>query len=115
MSHRHHGSFGHLVDHQRGRFDLLGAQAVTGDIDDVIDAAEDAVITILGFHGGIAGQVGPVAPILAFRILAVAGIVVGYEAVAIAPDGLERARPRVLDADVARLARAAGHLFGLIV
>jgi hypothetical protein len=42
MVDRHHGGFGHLLHHQGGGFDLLGAQTMTGDVDDVIDAAQDA-------------------------------------------------------------------------
>src|SRR5207249_484556 len=84
-------------------------------VDDVVDAAEDAVIAVGGFDRPVAGEIRPVAPILAVPVLAIARVVLRDEAVGVAPDRLEDARPRVLDADVAGLACAFGDLVAVLV
>ena len=55
---------------------------------------------------GVAGKARPVAPVLALRVSAILGVIGLHVALAVAPDGLERARPRVRDADVSSHARA---------
>jgi len=52
------GGFGDFGDREAGGFDFLGAEAVAGDVDDVIDAAEDAIVTVGGEHGAVGGVVG---------------------------------------------------------
>src|SRR2546426_6819949 len=51
-----------------------------GDVDHVVDAAEDAVVAVFRLHRAVARHVWPVAPVLAFRILAVARVVHAHEA-----------------------------------
>src|SRR5205823_4002619 len=62
-----------------------------------------------------AGEIRPVAPVLAVLVLAVALVILRDEAVGVAPDRLENPRPRVADADVARLAGPLRDLVALIV
>src|SRR5207249_6749259 len=114
--HGHNGGLGDFRDREAGGLDLLRAEAVTSDIDHVVDAAQDAVIAIRGLHGAVAAQEGPVAPVLALGILVVLGEVGLDVAVAVAPDRLHDARPGMADADVARLAGTLGNLgAGLVV
>src|SRR5467141_2653666 len=47
------GGFGDFGDGEAGGFDFLGAEAVAGDVDDVIDAAEDAVVAVGGKDGAV--------------------------------------------------------------
>jgi hypothetical protein len=56
----HGGGLGDLGHGQRGGFEFLGAQAVPGDVDDVVDPAEDAEVAVGGLDGAVAGEVGPV-------------------------------------------------------
>src|SRR5207302_5660506 len=94
---------------------FLGAEPVPGDVDDIVDAAEDAVITVLRLHRAVARHVRPVAPVLAFGVLAVTRVVHAHEAVRISPDGLHDAGPGIADADVARLARTGLQFLRFIV
>ena len=115
IDHRHHRRLGDLIDRERGRFQLLGAEPVPGDIDDVVEPPEDAEIAVLGLHGAVAGEIGPVAPVLAVGVLAVFGVIGVDVALPISPDGLEAAGPGVADADVAGDARSRRDLLGVIV
>ena len=65
---------------QRRRLDLLGAEAVAGDVDDVVDSAKDAVVAVGRLHRAVARHVRPVAPVLAVGILAVARVVLFHVA-----------------------------------
>src|SRR5206468_1484666 len=113
---RHHGGLGDLRDCETGGLDLLRAEAVTGDVDHVVDAAEDAVIAICRLHRAVAAHEGPVAPVLAPGIRVVLGEIGLDVAVAVAPDRLHDARPRIADADVAGFAGALGNLgAGLVI
>src|SRR5581483_2965308 len=70
-----------------------------------VDAPENAVVAVGRTERTVAGEVRPVAPVLALRILAVLRVVRLHEAIGIFPDRLENARPRIADADVARAPR----------
>src|SRR5699024_1717640 len=72
----HHSGFADFRHGHAGGFDLLGAEAVAGDVDDVVDAAQHAHVAVLGDHGAVAGDVRPVAPVLAVlvAVLAVVGL-----------------------------------------
>ena len=107
VDHRDRGRLGDLRHGERGRLDLLGAQPVPGHVDHVVDPAEDPEVAVGGLHRAVAGEVRPVAPVLAVRVLVVLRVVGVDEPLGLAPDRLEDARPRVADADVARLAAAA--------
>src|SRR2546426_8449571 len=72
---RDDGGFGDLGDGETGGLDLLRAQAVTRDIDHVIDTAEDAVIAIGRLHRAVAAQERPVTPVLAPGVLVVLAVV----------------------------------------
>ena len=79
------GSFGDFRDAEAGGFHFLGAEAVAGDVDDVVDAAENAVVAVGGKHGAVGGVVRPIAPVFALRILAVFFVVLIDEALRICP------------------------------
>ncbi len=59
------GRLGHLGHGQHRRFELLRPEPVPGDVDDVVDAAEYAVVAVLGLHGPVAAQERPVVPVVA--------------------------------------------------
>src|SRR4029077_4315320 len=106
-----HGDDGRLRDlrdREASGLDLLGAEAVTSDVDHVVDAAEDAVIAVGRLHGAVAAQERPIAPVLALGILVVLGEIRLDVAIVIAPNRLHDARPGIADADVARLAGPLG-------
>src|SRR5207237_8156579 len=107
--HGHHGRLGDLWNRETRGLDLLRAEAVTGDVDHVVDAAEDAVVTVGRLHRAVAAQERPVAPVLALGILVVLGEIRLDVALAVAPDRLHDARPRIADAHVARRAGPLGH------
>ena len=109
------GGFGDFWNAETGGFDLFGAEAVAGDVDDVVDAAEDAVITVGGEHGAIAGEIRPILPFFAFRILAIFFVVLLYEAIGIAPDGLHDAGPGISNADISGGVFAGFDLFSVFV
>src|SRR6266498_3006231 len=88
---------------------------MAGDVDHVVDAAEDSKVTVRRLHRAVTRQVRPVAPVLALGITAVARVVLPHVAIRVLPDGLERAGPGVADADIARLARTARKLLPLVV
>src|SRR5216683_4674330 len=103
------GGFGDLGDGEAGGFNFLGAEAVAGDVDDVIDAAQDAVVAIGRKNGAVGGVVWPVAPVLALRILVVLFVVLRDEALRVTPNRLHDAWPGIANANVAGLARACFH------
>src|SRR5271165_2287032 len=56
-----------LLHGQRRRLQLLGAEPVAGYVDDVVDAAEDPEVAVCTLGCAVAGEVRPVAPVLAVR------------------------------------------------
>src|SRR5580700_1423914 len=106
---------GDLADGQRRGLELLGSEPVPGHVDHVVDAAEDPEIAVGRLEGAVSGEVRPVVPVLGLRVPVVLGVVRRDEPLRLAPDRLEDARPRVADADVARLAAALGHLVAVFV
>jgi hypothetical protein len=70
------------------------------DVDDVIDAAEDAIVAVGGKNSAVGGVVRPIAPIFAERILVVFLVVLVDEALRAAPDGLHDARPGIANANI---------------
>ena len=78
-----HGGFGDFRMRNECAFDFGGAEAVAGDVDDIIDAAGDPVIAVLVAAAAVAGEV-----------LAGIGAEIGVdEALVIAIDGAHLARP----------------------
>src|SRR5712691_9762897 len=88
---------------------------MAGDIDDVVDATQDPKVAIRRLHRAVARQIGPIAPVLALAILAIAGVILIHEPFGIAPDRLHDPGPRIADADVARPAGARGNLLAVFV
>src|SRR6185437_13674399 len=112
---RDRSGLGDLVDGEAGGLELLGAEPVPGDVDHVVDAAEDAEVAVGRLDRTVAREVRPVVPVGRLRVLVVLGVVRRDEPLWLAPDRLEDARPRVADADVARLAAAGRDLVGVLV
>src|SRR5690606_10735694 len=84
----HHGRLGHQrVRHQRG-FHFHGTEAVTRDVQHVVDAAHDPEIAVGVALGTVAGQVGAVV---------LGGEVALREPLAVAPDRADQGGPRTLD------------------
>src|SRR6266849_362192 len=84
-------------------------------VDDVIHPAENSEVSVFGEQRSVPGKIGPVAPVLTLRILAVLLVVLPDKAVTVAPDGLKDPRPGIPDADVSRLFGTGGHLLGVFV
>src|SRR5205814_4265919 len=115
VHHGHHCGFGDFPNREASGFDFLGAEAVAGDIDDVIHPAEDAIVTVGGEHGPIRGVVRPITPVLTLRILVVLFVVLIDESLWVAPNGLHDARPGIANADVASFSRAGFHFLAFFV
>src|SRR6185437_8206692 len=115
VDHRHGGGLGDLRDRQGGGLELLRPEPVTRDVDDVVDAAEDAEIPVGGLQGSVTGKVGPVVPVLAVSVPVVLGVVDVDEALWLPPDRLHDPWPRIPDADVARAAAARWDLVAVLV
>src|SRR5207237_10484967 len=88
--------------------EFFRGEARPGYVYHVSTAAEDAGVAVGGLHRAVAAQERPVVPVFATRVLIVLGEVGLDVAVAISPDRLHDARPRVADAHVARLAGPLG-------
>src|SRR5260370_38088128 len=84
-------------------------------VDNVVDAPEDAVITVCWQDGAIGGVIRPVAPVLALRVLAVLLVVLIDEALRIAPDGLHDAGPGISNTNIPRCVGAGFNFFSLLV
>ena len=88
---------------------------MAGDVDDVINAAKNAIVTVGGEHGAVGGVVGPITPVLALGILVVLFVVLRDEALGVAPNGLHDARPGIANADIAGVSRACFHFISFLV
>src|SRR5262249_23992341 len=115
IDHWHGGRLGDLGHGQRRRFELLRAEPVAGDVDHVVDAAEDPEVAVGRLERAVAGEVGPVVPVLAVRVPVVLGVVHIDEPLGLSPDRLHDSGPRVLDANVARAAAARRDLVRVLV
>src|SRR6266542_2836375 len=104
VNHRDRGGLGDLLDGAARRLDLLRAQPVPGDIDHVVDPAEDPEVAVGRLNGAVAREVRPIVPVLAVLVPVVLRVISVDVSLGLAPDRLEAAWPRVADADVARLA-----------
>src|SRR5262249_28083638 len=97
---RNHRRFRDFADRQAGGFYFLGAEAVAGDVDDVVDPPKDTVIAVGGKHGAIGSVIRPVAPVLALGILVVLLVILVEETLGVAPDGLHDPGPGIADANI---------------
>ena len=87
---------------------LFGAQSVTGTLITSSILPRIRTIPVLGLHRGIAGKVGPVLPIFAFRVLYSTFQNRSSQSFAVSPDRLEHAGPGVLYAYIAGLVLLPG-------
>src|SRR5207253_4530146 len=76
--------------------------------------AKDSEVTVVALDRAVAGEIWPVLPLLALRIFVVFRVVRLDEAIGIFPDRLHDPRPRIANADVARL-RALRHFLAFFV
>ncbi len=109
------GGFGDLWNAKASGFDLFCAEAMAGDVDDVIDAAEDAVVAVGGERGAVTGEVGPVLPLFTLGVPTIFFVVLLHKAIGIAPDGLHDAGPGIADADVSGGVLAGFDFFSIFV
>ena len=81
------GGFGDCRMADQGALDFHRAEAVAGDVDDVVDAAHDPEVAVLVAAGAVAGEVdaGDLAPVLLL------------EALGVAVDGAQHRRARAFD------------------
>src|SRR6266498_1500667 len=101
VDHRHRGRLGDLLDRDGRRLELLGPEPVAGHVDDIVHPAEDPEVAVGCLDSTVAGEVRPVAPVLALLVAAVLLVVGLHEPLGLAPDCLEDPGPGVADADVA--------------
>ena len=104
VDHGYDCGFGNLLDGEACGLDLLGAQAVAGDVDDVIHASQNPKISVHSQHGSISREIWPILPSFAVGVLAVFAVVLVDETLAISPDSLHDARPGIANTDIASLA-----------
>src|SRR6266540_1419734 len=109
VHHRDRGGLGDLLDGDGRRLELLGPEPVASHVDDIVHPAEDPEVAIGRLDSAVAGEVRPVAPVLALSVAAVLLVVGLHEPIGLAPDCLEDPGPGVADADVAGTA-APGRL-----
>ncbi len=57
MRHANGRGFGHLRMRHQGALDFGGAHAVSGDVEHIVDAPGDPVVTVLVAAGAVAGEV----------------------------------------------------------
>ncbi len=88
---------------------------MAGDVDDVVDAPEDAVVTVRSEHGAVGGVVWPVPPILAVRVGVVFLVVVVDEALRVAPDRLHDAGPRIANTNISGGASSGQNFLAVFV
>src|SRR5438046_916141 len=74
-----------------------------GDVDDVVDTAEDPEVAVSGLNGAVAGEVRPVLPLLPIFVLGVFCLISLHETGGNLPDRLHYSPPLISDSDVARL------------
>src|SRR5262245_58553597 len=88
---------------------------MTGYVDHIIHAAQNAIVAILRLHGAITGEIWPVAPVLTVRVFAILSIVRCDKPLPITPDGLKAPWPRVPDTDVPGFPRPCGDFVAVFV
>src|SRR5262249_3999634 len=83
--------------------------------DHVVDAPEDTEVPVRGLQGTVAGEVGPVVPVLAVSVPVVLGVVDIDEALGLPPDRLHDPWPGIPDANVACAAAARRDVVSVFV
>src|SRR6202030_4432025 len=94
---------------------LLGAETMSRDVDDIVDAPENSVITVSGQYRAIGRVVWPVAPVFALRALVIFFVILIDEALRIAPDGLHDARPRIADTNVSGVSGTGRNFIAVLI
>src|SRR5262245_22143236 len=87
-----HGRLGDLINQQTGGLDFLGPEPVPGNVDDVINSTQDAIVAVGCLQSAVAGHVRPVAPVATVPILTIPRVVLVDVAIWVLPDRLKRAR-----------------------
>src|SRR2546428_4279959 len=87
---------------------------MAAQVEVTVGPPQDSEVTIFSLDCAVAGEIRPVAPVLALRILVVLRVVRFHEAIGILPDCLHDSGPWIANADIARLS-AWWNLFPLFV
>src|SRR5262245_23438871 len=88
---------------------------MTGDVDHVVNPAEDAVVAVGSKHRSVGGEIRPVAPVLAVRVLAELRVVLADEPFVVVQDRLHDAGPGIADAEIARSPRTGRNFLAVLV
>src|ERR1700719_2415417 len=115
VHHRYDRGFRNFWNGEARGFQLLGAEPMARDVDDIVDAPENSVITVSGQYRAIGRVVRPVAPVFALRTLVIFFVVLIDEALRIAPDGLHDARPRIADTNISRVAGTRSDFLAVLI
>src|SRR5262249_34134980 len=110
-----HGRLGDFINQQTGGLDFLGPEPVPGNVDDVINSTQDAIVAVGCLQSAVAGHVRPVAPVATVPILTIPRVVLVDVAIWVLPDRLKRARPGVLNTDISSPAGAWRNLVAHLV
>ena len=108
-------SFRNLWNRQARGLDFFGPQPMTRDVDHVIYTAENSIVAVRRQHRAVRRVVWPVPPIFAVGILAIFFVILAYETIRAAPDGLHDSRPGIADANVPRCARSGFHFLAFFI
>ena len=97
------GGFGNSRMMDERRFNFHGAEAMTADIHDIVDAAENPMIAIIIAAGGVAREIGAgyARPVLFFKTFG------------IAPNSAHHAGPGMFDDEIAFAIVADRYAFGV--
>src|SRR5262249_39256553 len=83
------GRLGDLINQQTGGLDFLGPEPVPGNVDDVINSTQDAIVAVGCLQSAVAGHVRPVAPVATVPILTIPRVVLVDVAIWVLPDRLK--------------------------
>src|SRR6516162_1727291 len=73
---------------------------MSGNVDDIVNSTQDAIVAVSCLQGTVAGHVRPVTPVSTVPVLAVPCVVLVDVAIGVLPDCLKRARPGILNTDI---------------
>src|SRR4029077_11393942 len=110
-----HGRFRDAGDGKAGRFQFLGTETVSSDVNTVVHAAENTEIAVFGKQRSITREVGPILPAFALGIPAIFLVILADEFLAVAPDGLNDSRPGIADAKISGPSGTGGHFLIIFI